>query len=259
MLLNSIVIVLREVLEAALLVSILLALARIHGLGTRWLLPVLVIGGTGAVLYGMHMATVSAWFDGVGQELANALLQGSVFALLLRIGFLSCAARTEDARRHAPLTRAMALAVALASVREGSEIHLYLSGFLSQPGHSAGVALGAVLGAGIGFSIGALFYYFLLALAQPHAIRLAAALLALIGAGMAMQATSALIQADWLPAQAPLWDTSPWLAEHSLTGQLLYALIGYEATPGALQVGVYVGSLILMTLVIRRATRRIAS
>jgi high-affinity iron transporter len=42
-----------------------------------------------------------------------------------------------------------------------------------------------------------------------------------------------------LPAQAPLWDASGWISEISLTGQLLYALIGYEATPTPLQIIFY--------------------
>ena len=54
-----------------------------------------------------------------------------------------------------------------------------------------------------------------------------------------------LVQADWLPASQPLWNSSAWLPEGSLLGQLLYALIGYEATPGPWQVGLYGASILL--------------
>ena len=62
---------------------------------------------------------------------------------------------------------------------------------------------------------------------------------------MCAQATLLLIQADGLPAQAPLWNSSRWLPESSPLGQLLYALIGYEATPSPLVVGIYLASMII--------------
>ncbi len=72
---------------------------------------------------------------------------------------------------------------------------------------------------------------------------------------MISQAALLLIQADWLPAQLPLWDTSAWLAEQSFTGMLLYALIGYEATPTAIQAACYFGGLLLLLMVILYASR----
>jgi high-affinity iron transporter len=72
------------------------------------------------------------------------------------------------------------------------------------------------------------------------------ALLCLIGAGMVMQATLLLEQVDWLPSAQPLWDSSALVSEQSVTGELLYAVFGYEATPSAVQIGLYVGSLLLM-------------
>ena len=63
---------------------------------------------------------------------------------------------------------------------------------------------------------------------------------------MASQASLLLIQADWLPYTVELWDSSALLPEYSVTGQLLYALIGYEANPSLLQVCVYIGAVILI-------------
>ena len=45
-----------------------------------------------------------------------------------------------------------------------------------------------------------------------------------------------------------MWDTSGLISEGSLTGQLLYALVGYEATPSALEVLAYAGSLLIIFL-----------
>ena len=55
---------------------------------------------------------------------------------------------------------------------------------------------------------------------------------------MLLQAGKMLIQADILP-DGQLWDSSALLSEESLSGQLLYALAGYEATPAPAQLVLY--------------------
>ena len=75
MLLSSVIIILREVLEAALLISVLLVLTRSLDKSFRWVLWALLAGMIGAMVYGISIDTISEWFDGVGQEVVNALLQ----------------------------------------------------------------------------------------------------------------------------------------------------------------------------------------
>lgn len=245
MLLNSVVIVLRETLEAALIISILLALSRILDIRLRWVAVALVCGMLAAALYGFSLSMISDLFDGVGQEVFNAVLQFLVFAMLIfclyRLGL--------DGQAAGPaLPIVMAAAVTLAIAREGSEILVYVSGFLVSSEFLAAVAIGSAAGAIIGISVGILFYYVLLALSPRRALPTASILLGLVGTGMCAQATRLLIQADWLGAGGPLWDTSGWLPEQSTIGQLLYALVGYEASPTAPEVIVYVAGLAIMLL-----------
>ena len=250
MLLTSVVIVLREVLEAALLLSILLATSRFMQLRTRWFYLSLVFGVVGAVLYGNNLTAISNAFDGTGQELLDAFLQFAIYLLLLLIVPLMVINHHRGAYHCNLLQGAMLVAVAFAVLREGSEVYVYLSAFHTQPDLYSSVMTGALLGAGIGFSIGALFYYLLLGLSRHYTLLLATVLLTLVGAGMCAQAAQMLIQADWLPAQAPLWDTSALLPEGSLPGQLLYALVSYEATPTPVEVIVYSVSISLMILLL---------
>ena len=246
MLLNSVVIVLREALEAALMISILLALSRILDMRVRWVAVALVLGLLSAALYGSSLSTISDLFDGVGQEVTNATMQYLVFALLVYC--LYRLSRNGQAGT-VTLTVAMALAVMLAIAREGSEILVYVSGFLHSEDFFTSVAIGSTIGAIIGISVGVLFYYLLLALPPGRALPTAGILLALVGAGMCAQATRLLIQADWLAASGPLWDTSGLLPKQSTVGQLLYALVGYEATPTAAEVIAHAGSLMTMGLI----------
>lgn len=250
MLLTSVIIILREVLEAALLLSVLLAMSRFMALRTRWFFLSMVAGILGSVLYGGNLAAISNTFDGAGQELLNASLQIAIYLLLLLIATLMVINYHRSGTREVLLQFAMLLAVPLAVLREGSEIYIYLSAFRYQPELFTGVLTGALIGAGIGFSIGALFYYLLLGLPRRYTLLVACTLLTLVAGGMCLQAAQLLIQVDWLPAQATLWDTSGLLSEESLLGQLLYALIGYEASPTPIEVVIYGISVALMILLL---------
>jgi high-affinity iron transporter len=248
MLINSVIIVLREVLEAALMVSVLLAVSRILQLDIRWLRFALVAGLGGAAIYGHFLDTVSELFEGVGQELFNASLQFSVLVFLVIAVFLIARQRGQRCDRHTALPIFMALAVALAITREGAEVLIYVTGFWQMSDFLSSVGVGSLAGAAIGCSVGVLFYYLLLAVSPGRALLISVVLLGLAASGMSAQATGLLIQADWLSVDAPIWNSSGFIAEDSLTGQLLYALIGYEASPSAVEVATYASSIAVMAL-----------
>lgn len=245
MLLSSVIIVLREVLEAALLFSVLIALSKKMGVNFRWLVWSLLLGLLSAFIYGMNIQIVSEWFEGVGQEVTNALIQLVIyFMLVLYMLMLSYFSYRQKTSKFV-LSLVMTVIVALAMTREGAEIILYFFSVTHSDTHYLAVLVGMTIGASIGISIGLLFYYLLNSLKPERSIFIGLILLLLVSAGMISQASLLLIQADWLPAQLPLWNSSELLSEKSVTGQLLYALIGYESTPTAIQAGLYLCSLIL--------------
>ena len=248
MLLNSVIIILREVLEAALLISVLLVLTQSLDKSFRWVSWALLAGMIGAMAYGISIDAISEWFDGVGQEVVNALLQVGIFSMIAVTMVLLT--RQQYARESGRLLAfVMIITVALVLTREGAEVMIYLSGFLSGSDQMSNVLLGAAIGASIGISAGVLFYYILRNRSERRTIGISVVVLMLVGSGMAAQAAQLLIQADWLPAQLPIWDSSGWISESSVTGQLLYALIGYEATPTAIQAGFHFGGLLLLVIV----------
>lgn len=248
MLANSVIIVLREVLEAALMIGVLLAVSRFLQLSSRWVIFALLFGLIGATAYGYFLDPVSELFEGVGQEIFNAALQFAIFAMLAVIVFLIARHLGEPRNQDSPLPTLMAIAVALGVTREGSEILIYVSGFVQVDDFLSSVGLGSFAGACIGFSVGVLFYYLLLALPERRALLVALVLLSLTASGMSAQATQLLIQADWISVSRPLWDMSGVLPEDSLPGQLLYALIGYEASPSATEAAVHLTSLAVIAL-----------
>ena len=246
MLLSSVILVLREVLEAALLFSLLMALSRRLSISCRWVIIALIVGLLGAAIYGFNIDLVSEWFGGVGQELVNALLQFGIYLLLCAIAAFTVRYKRGLVVSGSRMSMLMLVCVTLAIVREGSEIMIYLSGFLQVKDLLLPVLAGSAIGAGIGVSIGAGFSYALLNLGGRVAAITGAVLLSLVAAGMASQAAQMLIQADWLPSQYPAWDSSWLVSEQSVTGQLLYALVSYEATPTPLQIFIHISAIILV-------------
>ena len=254
MLISSVILVLQETLEAALLVSVLLAISSQQWNRFAWLW--LGIGG-GIVLsfiYAGYMAEVSEWFDYVGQEVVNATLQ-IVTALLIAVcnwalfrsrQFDSSGELQQENRFTSVFVVSAAGAVALATTREGSEILIYLDGFLQQKEYVQAVAAGSSIGFSIGLSIGILIYFGLLNLPAKWRQLTPVMLLALFAGNMLAQAALQLTQADWINSTRAIWDTSGWLSENSIPGQSLYALIGYEATPSAAQLSAYIGGMIMV-------------
>jgi len=130
-------------------------------------------------------------------------------------------------------------AVAMAMVREGSELFVFYTAFLSQPGSTLQAATSGFIGLSVGVSAGVIGYYALVTQKPFVAKAFQAVLLVLIGTGMAMQAIQLLIQVDWISVNEPVWDSSWLVAEASATGQVLYAVFGYEATPSMIEIILY--------------------
>jgi len=249
------VLVLREVLEAAFLVSLLMLLSRQFNLSSRWVGLALVMGLLGAAIYGFNIDIVSPLFEGGGQEVVNASVQMAIYLLCALLIFVAVFYSLRSDIPTPQIIFLMLLIVMLAVVREGSEIMIYLSGFFRVDGMFIPVAAGSMIGVGIGVSVGVVFYYSLGTLRESVRTIAGLVFLALVAVGMMSQATQLLIQADWLPSQYALWDSSWLVDEQSVTGQLLYALLGYEATPAPLQVLVYGLSLLLMAGLVIAAVR----
>jgi high-affinity iron transporter len=245
MLLTSVVIIIREVLEAALLVSILLSLCRQLELSRGWFKWAMLLGLFGSIIYGRQMGDISASFDGIGQELSDSLLQILIYICLLYscVALVRCYFRPQSAGYL--LTSAMVLGIAFAVTREGAEIYIYLSAFAASAEVRTSLYSGSIIGLGIGLSFCALFYYWLRSFSVHRALLIGCMLLTLVAGGMVVQAGKMLIQADLLP-DGQIWDSSYLISETSMVGQLLYAMLGYEASPAPIQLTMYFIALVLM-------------
>jgi high-affinity iron transporter len=240
-LLNAVVIVLREVLEASLIISVFLALSQILNRSLKWMLLALVLGLISGFIYAGTISTVSMAFGGIGQEIVNATINILIFMAL--VIFVTAVPHQNVQRCRRLTVIAIMSTVILAIMREGSEVLLFITGFIGVPDLLGPVLMGGAVGAGLGVSVGVFIYYFIVNLIPRHGVWVGYLLLLLVAGSLMSQAVEFLIQADLLTSSEPIWNSSNIIDEHSVAGQLLFALLGYEATPQTSQVIAYICSM----------------
>jgi len=244
MLLNAVILVLREVIEAALIFSLFLAFSQLFGRAKVSLLLALVMGLVLATFYALNINSISQWLDGVGQEIINASICFLIYLLLLIFVIRVISEKTQQDSWLSSAT--MIAGIILATTQEGAEIILYIHGFSFSPELFRPVLFGSLIGAGIGLSVGIFIYYLLINLSKTARLGVGFVIVLLIAGSTLLQSAQLLTQADWIPSQYPLWDSSTLISEHSFGGQMLYALVGYEATPTPIQVISYLVGLMLI-------------
>ena len=255
--LATLLLVFREVLEAALIISIVAAATRgVSGRGA-WIGGGLALGLVGAVLVAVFAGGIAEAMSGMGQEWFNAIV---LLAAVVMIGWhvvwmarhgreLSLHMKSVGSAVSAgsrPMT-ALLVVVALAVLREGSEIVLFGYGLLAGGSSMSALAVGGLLGLLIGVAVGFAMYFSLLKIPMRHFFTATNGLLVLLAAGLASSAAGKLVQADALPALVDtLWDTSWLLTDESLTGHTLHILIGYTAQPSGIQMVFYALTVVVL-------------
>lgn len=256
--LASLLIVFREVLEAGLIVGIVLAAT--EGVRTRslWIAGGITAGVLGALAVASFAGTISRALEGMGQEAFTVAVLLVAVAMLSWHTIWMASHGREMAMQMAALgsavkggdrpPTALAVVVALAVLREGSEVVLFLYGIAksSQEGPLA-LLLGGMLGLVLGGLTSYLLYRGLLRIPLRHLFTVTNGLVMLLAAGMAGQAASLLASLDLLPSWGDrLWDSSDILSDNSLLGRALHAMIGYSAQPSGIQVAAYLGMLLAL-------------
>jgi high-affinity iron transporter len=245
------IIVFREVLEAALIVGIVMAASRGAVGRGLWVSGGIAAGVLGAMAVAASAATIAAAAEGMGQELFDA---GILFAAVGMLGWHNiwmsrhgrelagnAALLGSEVRSGTRPLWALAFAVALAVLREGSEIVLFLYGIaLAGQGGPLAMVIGGVIGLALGVAAGTAIYWGLVSIPMRLLFRVTSWLVLLLAAGLASQGAAFLMQADLLPPLGSnLWDTSFLLSEQSLAGRVLHTLIGYTAQPAGIQLVFY--------------------
>ncbi|KVV32940.1 FTR1 family iron permease [Burkholderia ubonensis] len=156
----------------------------------------------------------------------------------------------------------VAVLVALAIAREGSETVIFLYGLgFGQSGHVDGSqTLAVVIGLGLAF-----LTFYLLQLGGKyfswrHFFRVTEVMLLFLGAGLFQTGVDKLIDKEILPlGMSQVWDTSAILDDSGTFGSLVATLTGYRAHPALMNLIAYAVYWAAVWLMLKRASRRPAA
>ncbi len=261
-------IVFRETLEAALFVGIIAASTRGLLHRERWLALGVAAGGLGSLLLASAIGEISAWADGVGQEIVNVGILGTALAMLAwHCIWVSPNAHhmVHDAKRLGALAAqgertlwAIAVAVALSVLREGAETVLFVAGLMSTPdAGGAAMAIGAALGLALGCLAGWLMYAGLGKIRPRYLFDVTNVLIVLLAGNLASQIAKTANQADWISVFAePAWDLAWLIPNESALGMVLHGLVGFDANPSQMQLICYLATAALIWLAARHTKSR---
>ncbi|HET8525404.1 MAG TPA: iron uptake transporter permease EfeU [Actinomycetota bacterium] len=255
------VITLREGIEAALIVSILLAylrqlgrqdLSRLVWWGTA--LAFLVSFGIGTAIF-----VAGAEFEGRSEEIFGGL------ATLIAVGVLTWMIfwmRRQGARIKAELEQranlalvagggALAALAFFAVLREGIETALFLfaaaEGTAVKSGGVGGQLLGAILGLALAIVLAMLLYRGAIRMNLRSFFRLTGLILIVVAAGLFANGIHELQEAGWFPfLEGTAFDFTAALPDDGGFGAVLRGLLGYNADPTTLEVIAWLAYLVIV-------------
>ena len=232
MLINTVVLFLRDTLPIFLLLSVLIALPSVSRLSLVWRITLLIV--VAAITYS-YLGVISRLAEGAGFELLKSLLLVTAWIGICTLVIF-------------PLSRCYLVSVGITLLVLGiglpNSLHfmVYFVSELSRNSDSTLLFLGTTIGLGISISIA-----ILLNIALTHFLSRKATFFFTTVFVAAQVANIALLleQIDILPTPQQVWDSSQFISDNSEYGHLLNALIGYEATPSMSYIMLFIFTLVV--------------
>ncbi|MCQ8846993.1 FTR1 family iron permease [Alteromonas stellipolaris] len=232
MLINTVVLFLRDTLPIFLLLSVLIALPSVSRLSLVWRITLLIV--VAAITYS-YLGVISRLAEGAGFELLKSLLLVTAWIGICTLVIF-------------PLSRCYLVSVGITLLVLGiglpNSLHfmVYFVSELSRNSDSTLLFLGTTIGLGISISIA-----ILLNIALTHFLSHKATFFFTTVFVAAQVANIALLleQIDILPTPQQVWDSSQIISDNSEYGHLLNALIGYEATPSMSYIMLFIFTLVV--------------
>ncbi|MFN2111875.1 MAG: FTR1 family protein [Anaerolineales bacterium] len=264
--LASFFLALREGLEAALIISLLLGSLRKMGRQADsrsiWL-------GTAAafllsLLVGLLFQVLGASFSSPGEEIfegTTMLLAAGILTWMIL--WMGKGSRRLNERLNSDLKQAVVAGggwalfslAFLAVIREGVELALFLTAAAITAGGFQ-ILWGAALGLVAVILASVLLFKGLIQLDLRRFFQVSSLILVLFAAGLVAHGVHEFTDLGWIPPLIEqVWDLNPILDENSTLGQLLQALLGYNGNPSLTEVlayFLYLGSASALSVSFRR-------
>ena len=248
--LSTFLIALREGLEAALIVGILVAY--LVKTDRKRLLAPLWTGVTVAIVasfaFGGFLSFTSAELTPRGEEFfagtTSFLAVGFVTAMVF---WMQRAARGLRDELHGKVDSAVttgAIGIAItaffAVAREGLETALFIYTNFKTVADTRSSAMGLILGFALAISLGYLIFKSAIKLDLSKFFRYTGVALVVVAAGVLSYGVHEFQELGWLPGgESYAWDVSSLIPKDSLLGATLGGLVGFDNTTSWLQLGIW--------------------
>jgi high-affinity iron transporter len=266
-------ITLREGIEAALVVSIILAYLNAVGHRDR---QYVVWAGTGLAVLTSLVAGVILYYtvgaisetsertaeiiEGIGSLLAAGVLTWMIFWMRRQARHLKGELQEKvDVALASGSNLALGALAFFVVVREGLETVLFLFGTIREEvvGSVALAYLGAALGLAVAILLGVLIYRGGIRLNLRTFFKVTGALILVVAAGLFAYGIHELQEVGWITfGTATAFDFSDVLSDEEGVGALLRAMFGYNADPTVLEFWAWLGYLLITGFLFFRPDRR---
>lgn len=266
--LPSFILSLREGLEAALIIGIVLGALRKFNRSDLNLIvwsgtliaavistiTALILNGLGASLEG----SMEMIFEGTTMLLAAGILTWMVFWMHRQSRNIK--GELEAGVRRATIQsgkKALFLLAIVAVLREGIELALFLTA-ASLSSSPRQIVIGAALGLGTSAILGWSLFATTVRLDLGRFFQATGALLILFAAGLVAHSVHEFNELGWVPAIIEhVWDVNFLLNENSTVGQILKSLFGYNGNPSLTEIIAYLGYFAAIAIGLRHATNSV--
>lgn len=247
----SLLVTLREGVEIALVVTILLGYLRSIN-QKRHFREIWIGVASAAVLsigFGLALEVMSRElngrvreaFEGFTMLFAVAVLTWMVFWMKRQSGSISRELRDQvDSALSRGSVFALAMLAFSAVAREGIETILFLFAGSTNAASTVDFWLGGALGFGVAAVIGAILYYGAARLPLKQFFLISGIVVILLAAGLLSNGLTELYHARVITNLGEhAWDTDAWIPMTSTLGKFLHTVLGYDSSPTSGQLGAY--------------------
>jgi high-affinity iron transporter len=263
---------LREGIEAALIIGILLgALRQMHH---REFIPALWLGAISAGVlsilaavlltsFGLEMKDPGeAIFEGFTMIIAAALLTWMIFWMSRQARFMKANLEADVHRASQGGKRAIFFVAFIAILREGIELALFLTASVFATSNALQTTIGAILGLGTAILLGWSIFAATVRLDLRRFFQVTGFMLVLFAAGLFAHGIHEFTEVGWIPSLInPVWNLTSVVSAESTLGQLLGALFGYNPAPTLSEMiayGIYFAGVIIALQFVGRKPRTAA-
>jgi len=257
---------LREGIEAALIIGIVLGALR--QMRRTELVPTVWAGTLAAValsiLGGVLLTMLGLSFEGAGEQIFEGITMLLAAALLTwMIFWMSRTARTLKSEIESEVhkaafgagKRAVFFVAFLAILREGIELALFLTASVFAT-DTVQTLVGAILGLGTSILLGWSMFAAIIRLDLRRFFQVTGFLLILFAAGLVAHGVHEFNEVGWIPSVIEhVWDVNAFINEDSTFGLLLKALFGYNGNPSLTEVLAYLAYFVAVFFGLRLANK----